>query len=158
ADLEDYRDKAQEAILKLGNLPVAMKAFKAMPGTPTAECCRLAADADALVVLVAYRYGFVPSTELGGDGQRSITWLEVESARAAGRRVYAFLIDPNYPWSRDREETRLAKQPEQAAEITAAVRQLGAFRAYLQARFTPAYFTTPDNLAYQVATALTGLA
>jgi hypothetical protein len=98
ADLEDYRDKAQEAVLKLDNLPVAMEAFKAMPGTPVRECRRLAADADAVVVLVAYRYGYVPSRELEGDGERSITWLEVEAARAAGKPVFASLIDPNHRW------------------------------------------------------------
>jgi hypothetical protein len=157
-DLEDYRDKAQEAILRLENLPVAMEAFKAMPGTPVKECCRLAADADAVVVLVAYRYGYVPSKELGGDGERSITWLEVEAARAAGKPVFAFLIDSNYPWTRDREETRLTRQPEKAAEIAKAVTALGEFKRYLGAHFTPTYFTTPDNLAYQVATALAGFA
>jgi hypothetical protein len=158
ADLEDYRDMAQEAILKLENLPVAMEAFKAMPGTPVRECCRLAANADAVVVLVAYRYGYVPAPELDGDGERSITWLEVEAARAASKPVFAFLIDPNHPWTRDREETRLTRQPEKAVEIARAVTGLGEFKRHLGAHFTPAYFTTPDNLAYQVATALAGLA
>src|SRR5262249_39784325 len=103
-------------------------------------------------------YGYVPSKELDGDGERSITWLEVEAARTAKKPVFAFLIDPNHPWTRDREETRLTRQPDKAVEIAAAGQQLGKFRKYLEDHFTRAYFTTPDYLAFQVTTSLAGFA
>ena len=38
------------------------------------------------------------SVELGGDGVRSITWLEVVAAKNAGKPVFAFLLDTRVPW------------------------------------------------------------
>src|SRR3712207_2260666 len=90
ADLVDYRERAGRAIELLRNLPVRMEAFTALPGTPVAECRALAAGSDAVVVLVAHRYGHVPSPEHDGDGERSMTWLEVEAAEAEKKPVLAF--------------------------------------------------------------------
>jgi hypothetical protein len=60
---------------------------------------RMAAEADAVVCIVAHRYGYVPPVELGGDGERSMTWLEVDAAKRAGKPVFAFLVDPKAPWT-----------------------------------------------------------
>jgi Domain of unknown function (DUF4062) len=93
-DLLDYRDKVRDAVLRLEKLPIAMETFSAQSGQAAAECTRMAAEADALVCIVAHRYGYVPPKELGGDGERSITWLEVAAAKEAGKPVFAFLVDP----------------------------------------------------------------
>jgi hypothetical protein len=84
-DLRDYREKVRDAVLRLEDLPIGMETFSALGGEPAPECMRKAAEADAVVCLVAHRYGYVPPTELGGDGERSITWLEVDAAKRAGR-------------------------------------------------------------------------
>src|SRR5271154_396453 len=110
ADLDDYRRKAIEAIQGLQNFPVAMETFMAKPGTPTEECQRLAGQADAVIVLVAHRYGFTPTEAQGGDGERSITWLEVEAAKA-NKNVLAFIVDPDYTWTGNREQDRIATEP-----------------------------------------------
>ncbi len=84
----------------------------------------MAAEADAVICIVAHRYGFVPPVELGGDGERPITWLEVDAAERAGKLVFAFLVDPKAPWTQVREESRLVGEPEKTDEIVKAVRKL----------------------------------
>ncbi|MCP3960297.1 MAG: SUMF1/EgtB/PvdO family nonheme iron enzyme [bacterium] len=119
-------------------------------------CREKAASADALVVIVAHRYGWVPSEKEGGDGKMSVTWYEVEAAHGAGKPVFAFLVDPEYPWSGDREELGLseAKTDKQVQKVVAAVRGLTDFKDYLDSTFTRDTFTTPGDLAANVATGL----
>ena len=122
-DLRDYREKVRDAVLRLEGLPIAMETFSAQSGQPATECMRMAAEADAVICIVAHRYGYVPPPELGGDGERSITWLEVAAAKRAGKPVFAFLVDPKAPWTELREETRLTQEPpEKIPEIVKAVR------------------------------------
>src|SRR5262245_3237238 len=132
-DLTAYREKARDAILRLQNLPVTMETFSALPGDPASACRAKAAEADVVVVLAAHRYGYVPPADLGGDGRRSIIWLEVEAALAAGKPVFAFLVDPKAPWDQAKEQDRLIHEPDKAQEIIAAVQQLQEFRNFLQA-------------------------
>src|SRR5215470_2087785 len=97
-DMASCRDRVRDVILQLQQLPVGMETFTALPTTPAADCQAKAAESDVVVVLVAHRYGYVPSVDLGGDGKHSITWLEVLAAREAGKPVYVFLIDPKAFW------------------------------------------------------------
>src|SRR5215470_2406868 len=107
ADLAEHRARVFEAILLLGLHPVAMEFFGARPGAPVEECRALAAGASAIVVIVAHRFGSVPTPEEGGDGMRSITWLEFEAAEAARKPVFAFLVDPDFAWPHGREQDAL---------------------------------------------------
>src|SRR5258707_8995800 len=128
-DLRDYRDKVRDAVLRLEGLPIAMETFSAQSGQPATECMRMAAEADAVICIVAHRYGYVPPPELGGDGERSITWLEVDAAKRAGKPVFVFLVDPNAPWNEVKEQDRLTSEPsERTAEIVNAVRKLKEFK------------------------------
>src|SRR5215470_19657204 len=110
-DLMDYREKVRDAVLSLQGLPIAMETFSAQSGQPASECMRMAAEADAVICIVAHRYGYVPPKELGGDGERSITWLEVDAAKRAGKPVFAFLVDPSAPWTELKEQDRLTVEP-----------------------------------------------
>lgn len=49
-------------------------------------------ECDVLVVLVAHRYGWVPSDQ-PDKGTKSITWLECEAMRAGGGRGIAGVGD-----------------------------------------------------------------
>src|ERR1022692_323731 len=140
-DLTGYRDKVRDAVLRLENLPIAMETFSALGGAPASECMRMAAEADAVICIVAHRYGYVPPVELGGDGERSITWLEVDAAKRAGKPVFAFLVDPKAPWTCLREQDRLVSEPENLAEIAKAVRKLQEFKDYLGRETTRQTFT-----------------
>ncbi len=67
-------------------------------GRPSVEECKQQVElSDALVVLVAHRYGWVPSIEDGGDGEKSITWIEVDWAKARKIPVIPFLLDESCP-------------------------------------------------------------
>ena len=63
------------------------------------ECMEQVARCHILIVLVAFRYGWVPSPEEGGDGESSITRMEVERARALGLEVIPFLVEDDARWS-----------------------------------------------------------
>jgi len=142
-------------VLRLEGLPIAMETFSALPGHPVSECTRMAREADAVVCVVAHRYGYVPPAELGGDGERSITWLEVAAAEDAGKPVFAFLVDPDAAWAGVKEQDRLTSEPlEKAPEIGKAVQKLKEFKAYLGNNCTRQLFTSPDDLAEHVAIAL----
>src|SRR5271165_6668055 len=131
-DLTAYRNKVRDAVLRLDNLPIAMETFSARGGEPATECMRMAAEADAVICIVAHRYGYVPPTDLGGDGERSITWLEVDAAKRAGKPVFAFLVDPKAPWTEVKEQDRLTSEPpEKVPEIAKAVQKLQEFKTYL---------------------------
>ena len=154
ADLPEYREKVRDAVLGLKNLPIAMETFSAQGGAPADECMKEAAAADALVCIVAHRYGYVPPKELGGDGEHSITWLEVHAAKKAGKPVFAFLVDPSAPWTAPKEQDRLLTERDKTAEILQAIDKLQEFRKLLSNEKTLRYFKTPDDLATEVAIAL----
>ncbi len=154
-DMTSCREKVRDTVLQLQQLPIGMETFTALPTTPAADCQAEAARSDVVIVMVAHRYGYVPSADLGGDGKRSITWLEVLAARQAGKPVFAFLIDPKAPWGQPKESDLLNTEPEEKhAEILAATRGLREFKAYLQASRTFDTFTNEDDLARKVATTL----
>jgi hypothetical protein len=123
-----------------------METFSALGGAPATERRRMAAGADAIICIVAHRYGYVPPVKLGGDGERSITWLEVDAAERAGKPVFAFLIDRNAPWTEVRVGRRTGSEPETTDEVVKAVRKLQEFKAYLN-RFTRQTFTSAEELA-----------
>ena len=150
-DLRDYREKVRDAVLRLEGLPIAMETFSAQSGDPASECMRLAAGADAVICIVAHRYGYIPPKELGGDGERSITWLEVDAAKRAGKPVFAFLVDPKAPWTQVKEQDRLVSEPENAAEVFRAVQKLQEFKAYLERESTRNTFSSDEELAKLVA-------
>jgi hypothetical protein len=153
-DMAGCRDKVRDAILQLGHLPVGMETFTAKPGIPAAECEKLAADADVVVAMLAHRYGYVPPPELGGDGERSITWLEVAAAREASKPVLAFVIDLQAKWELPKDSDLLNTEPEENHEaVLAAIRGLKRFREHLAATSTLQTFSNEDDLARKVTTA-----
>ena len=157
-DLLGYREKVRDAILGLEDLPIATETFSALSGPPADECMKLAAGADAVVCVVAHRYGYVPPKELGGDGERSITWLEVDAAKNAKKPIFAFIVDPKAEWTQAKEQDRLVSEPEKASEVEKAIQKLEEFKAYLEREHTRKSFKNPDELATLVTATLAKLA
>jgi hypothetical protein len=157
-DLKAHRSRVSEAILRLEHLPVGMESFGADPHDPVSVCRRKVEESDAVVVIVAHRYGWVPRPDGDGDGEKSITRIEVEAGLAAEKPVFAFLVDPKCSWDQPREQDRLleAKTAEEGEEVRKRVRGLGSFKAFLErdARITRDTFTTPDNLESKVTASL----
>ena len=98
-DLDEHRLVADDTLLRLQQRSVVMERFGARPGPPVDECERLAAECDVLVCIVAHRYGFEPEA-----GRGSITRREVVAAKAAGKPVYAWIVDDTHPGTAPKEQ------------------------------------------------------
>ncbi len=108
-DLANYRQSARDAALTAKFHPEMMEYFTASGARPPLETClKKVAEADVVVVLVAYRYGWIPPNQPGKE-YKSITWLECEQAVKEGKEVLAFLIADGFSWPEEqREESRMA--------------------------------------------------
>lgn len=154
--LAPHRAKVREMVERLHQASICMETFGAKPTRPLATCREEVLKADALVVIVGHRYGWIPTAEEGGDNEKSITWWEVHWAFDGGKPVYAYLIDEKAPWNGEREQDRLvpAKSQKEADEVWRAVRNLQDFRTFLDANTTRELFTSADDLGGKVATSL----
>ena len=146
-DLPAHRAKVVDALAHLTVFADRMEIFGAQPRKSVPFCRERAAEADALVVIVAHRYGWVPSVAEGGDGVKSITRLEVEAAKKDA--VFAYLVDEDYPWPWGRETDRLADSDSDASEVQEAFRRLKHFKENLSGWIREP-FTTPEDLALKV--------
>ncbi len=133
-DLAKHREAVSVALEQLHQVPVRMETFTALPDDPATECRRLAAGSDLVVCIVANEYGHVPPTSSGGDGYRSITWLELAAATEAPKPVpvLAFLAE---------------------IDSSEAGSPLRAFKQFL-GKFTWRSFNNPDHLAKEVCVAV----
>lgn len=159
-DLREHRQKVSDAVMCLGDHPVAMETFGAKPNESVEVCQNKVRECDALIVMVAHRYGWVPGTDDGGDGNKSITWIEVETALDAGKPVFAFLVDQKYGWAEPKEQDLLlkAKKKKEIDEVVKKVKALKQFRAFLESKAVRDTFTTPDDLAKKVVIGLSNWA
>lgn len=157
-DMEDYKKKVTDAIMRLNNLPVKMDHFSAIPQSPVNVCKQKVSEANALVVMIGHRYGWVPSEIDGGDGKKSITWFEVETAIENEIPVFAFIVDEKHPWTEPREEFQLTltKDQKEKLVILEKVESLVEFKKYINTnnKLTRDIFTTPDDLATKVTASL----
>lgn len=156
ADLEEHRASVSASLRSLGQQPIQMEIFGARPNAPLNECRKLAASADAIVVIVAHRYGWVPSEAEGGDGVKSITWHEVEAAVDAQRPVFAFIVKEDASWLFLKEQDRLveAKSADETIAIWQAVLKLKEFKSHLSSIAIRETFDTPTDLSNKVITSI----
>ncbi|MCI0494636.1 DUF4062 domain-containing protein, partial [candidate division KSB1 bacterium] len=125
-DLKPYRQAAKEVAIRARFLPEMMEYF-ASEGKhpPLAECLKKVDACDVLVVIVAYRYGWIPPDQTGGE-KKSITWLECERAKSKKKEVLAFLVDPHTDKPGFSEKPGLFEWPENLKEeyrITQALKE-----------------------------------
>jgi hypothetical protein len=154
-DMQNHRDRVALAIEQLGETNIRMETFGAQPEAPIDVCKREVASADVVVAMVAWRYGWVPPKDKGGDNYKSITRIEVETAYDRGIPVLAFVVDPNYAWTQKKEQdSLLEKPPEEAASVKGRVDALKNFKEFLGSITTIKHFTTADDLTVQVTTSL----
>jgi WD40 repeat protein len=103
-DLKPYRLAAADIVQDAQSVPVSMEHFPADP-RPVVQLVRdEIGKCDLIILLQAFRRGWVPTPEQGGDGQDSITGLEIAAADEMGKPVLAFLADDNWPgrlWDAD---------------------------------------------------------
>ena len=78
----------------MGHDVIGMEQYVAEGSKPVDRCKADVRIADAYVVIVAWRYGFVPGRTATPPDGRSITEIELAEAQASGKPVLAFLLDP----------------------------------------------------------------
>lgn len=105
-DLKPYRAAAADAIRKVGWVPVMMEDFGAIAQRTVSACHDKLRGCQLVLLIQAFRRGWVPSVAEGGNGQDSVTALELAFARdpAQAIPVLVLLAKPAWPgdlWDHD---------------------------------------------------------
>jgi hypothetical protein len=96
-DLKDYRAVARLTVLDVGWFPEMMEHFGAMPEATVEACYKKLVGCDLMILILAWRQGWVPAKEQGGNGEDSVTALELQFAREHQIPVLAFMADKSWP-------------------------------------------------------------
>lgn len=160
-DLEQFRAKVVEVVLRLGWEPIDCRYWAAGGNPPLNACLRRVDSADVVVALVAQRHGWTPPDQLEGR-QYSITRLECERAAGANRiEVIPFLLSDSTPWDAKLAEAHRitladpGKMEAVALEVARNVSSLADFKNWLDQISTRKRFSNnPDELAMEVLHAL----
>jgi hypothetical protein len=154
-DLDDHRAAVIEALDQIHEVKVLRR--EALSGTSVAACRRVVQLSDVIVVVVARRYGWVPTVEQGGDGERSITRLEADAGEEDDYRIpkLIFLVDPKFPWTDKQEQDELmgVKTDAEMLEANRRDRLLEEFREQLSGQPVE-LFGDPKDLAAKVLAAV----
>jgi HEAT repeat protein len=140
-DLIEYRAAVLQQIASMNMRAVSMEAANAKERPPLASSITAVKSTDVYVGIFAHRYGFVPTGET-----ESITELEYRAAGDAGIDRLVFLLDDDHPW-RPSDCDRFERDGDDG-------RRIQRFRDELRLLKTVRFFTTPEDLARQVAAAL----
>jgi CheY-like chemotaxis protein len=136
-DLIGHREAAARAIERLGQQGIRMEVFGARPLEATSACLEEILDSDALVGIYAHRYGHVPIGQ-----SKSITEQEFDFALEKQKPTFCFVVDEEYPWSPKHVEAEPGRT------------QLREFFQRLREKVVIDSFTTPEDLAFKVASSL----
>ena len=96
-DLHTHRAAVRDVVLEMGWQPCMMEYMGAKGQRTVAACKDELSQCDLVVLLVAWRRGWVPDVEQGGNGVDSITSLELAFADECGIPVLAFLALDDWP-------------------------------------------------------------
>ena len=136
-DLREHRAKAAQAIERLGQHSIRMEVFGARPNDTTGVCRDEIDSSDAFLGIYAHRYGYVPP-----DSSISITEQEFDFAQERRKPTLCFMVDEEFPWS----PKLIEPEPGQS--------KLKLFKQRVSTTFVRDTFTTPDDLAYKIASSL----
>lgn len=145
-DLADYRAAVDRTLRRMGHDVIGMEQYVAEGSKPLDRCLADVQVADAYVIIVAWAYGYVPGAKQTPPDLRSITELELAQAESSKRPVLAFLLHPEAPWPPNRIDAMNAD--------TGSGQAVARLRAHLGTKYLAGIFHTPDDLASQVAAAV----
>jgi predicted NAD/FAD-dependent oxidoreductase len=163
-DLEDYRLAALRAA-NVAELHAEMQEdWTAEDHPPLDACLERVRKADALVVILAHRYGWVPEDDARNPDGKSITWLECEEAVDKGKHVLAFVVDEGADWPehlKDEADLKQAAAMTDAAEAMklfqathTSIQRLKDFKQWLGSRGLRRAFRTKQEFKLEVERAL----
>jgi hypothetical protein len=145
-DLVDYRAAVDRTLRRMGHDVIGMEQYVAEGGKPVERCKADVRAADVYVIVVGWRYGSVPGLAASPPDTRSITEIELDTAKDAGKPVLAFLLDPEAAWPPNRVDAM-------GAAINGGAQVL-SLRSRLGSEYLAGIFRSPDDLASQVAAAV----
>ncbi len=101
-DLVEHRIAVDRTLRRMGHDVIGMEQYVAEGSKPVDRCKADVRSADAYVIIVAWRFGYVPGATASPVDPRSITEIEFAEAKDSGRPILAFLLDPETPWAPSR--------------------------------------------------------
>jgi hypothetical protein len=144
-DLVEHRTAVDRALRRMGHDVIGMEQYVAEGNKPLDRCLADVQIADLYVVIVGWRYGYIPKDQPAAGGL-SVTQLEYDQAVEARKPILAFLLDPDSPWPLNRVDA-MGTEPQAGSRIA-------TFRSLLGTKHLAGLFRTPDDLASQVAAAV----
>lgn len=143
-DLREHRAAVQKALRRMGHDVISMEEYGAEAAKPLARCREDVRAADVYLIVLAWRYGYVPPDD--NPDKQSVTRLEFEEAKRAGKPVLAFMVDPNAPWP--------PSQIDAISPDNDAAEAIRSFRDEVGMNYLAGIFRTADELASQAAAAV----
>ena len=152
-DLVEHRGVVDRTLRRMGHDVIGMEQYVAEGNKPLERCLADVRLADLYVVMVAWRYGYIPNDQPppATPGALSITELEYNEAVKAQKPILAFLLDPDTPWPTSRVDA-MSTEPQRGEAKPGS--NIARFRSMLGTNYLAGMFRTPDDVASQVAAAV----
>lgn len=145
-DLIEYRAAVDRTLRRMGHDVIGMEQYVAEGSKPVERCKADVRTADLYVIIVAWRHGYVPGRSATPPDPRSITEIELTEAQLNGKPILAMLLDPETPWPPNRVDA-MGGAPGEGEDVS-------RLRSLLGSNYLAGIFRTPDDLASQVAAAV----
>lgn len=143
-ELKEYREATSRAIEGLGHEPVGLELTEASERSPLQRSKEMIASCDVLISLIGHGYGFVPVDN--NPHQYSFIEIELRYAWEIGKPTLIFMVSDDIAWP-----SRFVERDAQR------VQHLENLRKEVLGRVVVAFFTSPDDLAIKVTTAVAKL-
>jgi hypothetical protein len=159
-DLTNFRAAAIRSLRRLGHEVVAMEEFTAAASFPLGRVLKLVREADAYVLIVAWRYGFIPDCDKTPDlpatenapSPKSITeWEYLAAKEDPERPILAFVLSETAPWPPQDMDGFNPQSPGDQVSLE----RIRAFRAALMRDHIVSFFSKEDEVEALVGAAIT---
>ena len=132
-DLKEHRRAVADTLTRMKQVHSAMEYFGSRPTEAVEACKAEIASSDIVIGVYAWRYGWIPE-----GSTQSVTEIEFDHARALGKTCLCYWAKEDHAWppgfiDRGDQSDRLMRFKEKVE------------------KFVRSTFTTPDDLAKQVA-------
>lgn len=156
-NLKAHRGVIREVIERLGMYPLIMENMPASDADAIDKSLEYVDNAEVFVGVLAYRYGYVPNDPIRNPDRLSIT--ELEYRRAVERKIprLFFFMDKTHPITAEEMQENSGSDDEdlrRQKRLRDLKKEIGDVNADGTGRVVE-FFTSPEQLARQVAIALT---